>query len=243
MLSTNPTILSMSSANLKHASIPWGTNVSLDTSRPCYHGFVVYPILLILLDNLIALQGVKVLEDREVRSSYCYVTEGVPKGQASQTVLKYTGPHGAPEWMDLEQGSGLHLVNLERHSSQAENFAELCTIQADLAAASYVRKRGKSGKMCYTRNFDVVLLVGLTELQAQIAWIDSATVSPEGNPSHSLLILILPMSGSRGRRKGSKWCFLRFVPPSLKFVFRTDAVVVWDDPDEDIDDSDDFPEW
>jgi hypothetical protein len=30
--------------------------------------------------------------------------------------------------------------------------------------------------MCYTREYDVVLLVGLTELKAQIRWIDSVTV-------------------------------------------------------------------
>ena len=36
---------------------------------------------------------------------------------------------------------------------------------------------GKTGKMCCTWSFDVVLLVGLTELKAQISWIDSVTVS------------------------------------------------------------------
>lgn len=30
--------------------------------------------------------------------------------------------------------------------------------------------------MCYYREYDVVLLVGLTELKAQIRWTDSVTV-------------------------------------------------------------------
>ena len=30
--------------------------------------------------------------------------------------------------------------------------------------------------MCYYREFDVVLLAGLTELKAQICWTDSVTV-------------------------------------------------------------------
>ena len=30
--------------------------------------------------------------------------------------------------------------------------------------------------MCYTRDFDFILLVGLTELKAQIGWVDSVTV-------------------------------------------------------------------
>jgi len=29
--------------------------------------------------------------------------------------------------------------------------------------------------MCYIREFEVILLVGLTELKAQIGWINSAT--------------------------------------------------------------------
>jgi hypothetical protein len=33
------------------------------------------------------------------------------------------------------------------------------------------------GNMCYAREFELVLLVGLTELKAQISWIDSTTVS------------------------------------------------------------------
>ena len=34
--------------------------------------------------------------------------------------------------------------------------------------------------MCYTREYDVVLLVGLTELKAQIRWVDSVTVRLHG---------------------------------------------------------------
>ena len=36
------------------------------------------------------------------------------------------------------------------------------------------------GQICYIRDFGVVLLVGLTELKAQISWIDSVTVSSRG---------------------------------------------------------------
>ena len=31
--------------------------------------------------------------------------------------------------------------------------------------------------MGYRRNYDVILLVGLTELKAQVSWVNSATVS------------------------------------------------------------------
>lgn len=51
----------------------------------------------------------------------------------------------------------------------------LCCIEADLSAAPYKSKQMTTG-MRYKRNYDVVLLVGLTELKAQVSWIDSKTV-------------------------------------------------------------------
>ena len=36
--------------------------------------------------------------------------------------------------------------------------------------------RGTFGEMCYVREYEVVLLVGLTELKAQIRWKDAVTV-------------------------------------------------------------------
>ena len=34
--------------------------------------------------------------------------------------------------------------------------------------------------MSYTRNYSLILLVGLTELKAQVCWNDSVTVSTQG---------------------------------------------------------------
>ena len=51
---------------------------------------------------------------------------------------------------------------------------------ADISAAPYTVKVGKSGKKCYFRDYDVVLLVGLTELKAQIRWTDYKTVRIRG---------------------------------------------------------------
>ena len=36
------------------------------------------------------------------------------------------------------------------------------------------------GNVYYTREFDLILLAGLTELKAQISWTDSVTVSSQG---------------------------------------------------------------
>ena len=123
------------------------------------------------------MQGTKVLEDREVRHSLCYATEDAPRRQASQSILRYTGTQGVPGWTDKEQGSVFGFDNCARSSGQTDKFKTLCNIQADVSSAPYQRKRGRGGAICYTRSFDVILLVGLTELKAQIGWIDAETVS------------------------------------------------------------------
>ena len=53
-------------------------------------------------------------------------------------------------------------------------------MKADISAAPYTTKRGPAGTMSQTRVHDLILLVGLTELKVQIAWIDSTTVSSHG---------------------------------------------------------------
>ena len=146
--------------------------------KTCYCGFVFRHHLLVLSNNFITLQGTKVLEDREVRFNLCYTTEGTPQRQALSAVFKYTGARSTPEWIDIERGSVFRFSDFfGGDSSRTEKFETLCNVQADLSTAPYQTKYGKSGKICYTRNFSVILLVGLTELKAQIAWVDSTTVS------------------------------------------------------------------
>jgi len=86
--------------------------------------------------------------------------------------------------------------------------------------------------MCYMREFEVILLVGLTELKAQIGWIDSVTVSPSGTLSSSTPFLIFAMREFRERRKGLIYPFQD--PPYLRLNLpsRSDAVVVYDDPSQ-----------
>lgn len=60
-------------------------------------------------------------------------------------------------------------------TSSLENFEQVCHIVADAtnAASSLKPKAGDSGKEYYQLNFDIILLFGLIELQAQIAWIEN----------------------------------------------------------------------
>lgn len=47
---------------------------------------------------------------------------------------------------------------------------KLCTIEADLSDIVSKPMRGDKGKAYYRVDYDIVLLFGLTELKAQVAW-------------------------------------------------------------------------
>jgi len=101
-------------------------------------------------------KGTKVLESREIRTTVSAVREGA-SGEVWAGITKYDGNQKEPEWVDIER----------------DRFETLCHVVADIPASSYTRKPGISGKMCSVYKFDVVLMVGLTELKAQIRWLDS----------------------------------------------------------------------
>jgi hypothetical protein len=51
-----------------------------------------------------------------------------------------------------------------------DNYTKLCTIEADLSQAVVTRPKAKGKGNFYTARFDIILLFGLTELKAQVAW-------------------------------------------------------------------------
>lgn len=104
MPSTNPQIQNTSSVKKRHTWILREIDASLVTLQPCYCGFVIRSRLLNFLDDYIALQGTKVLEDREVRASFRRVAEDSPERQLYTSIVKYSGTRTAPEWMDIEPG-------------------------------------------------------------------------------------------------------------------------------------------
>ena len=60
--------------------------------------------------------------------------------------------------------------------SQKDKFETLCRVTADISSAPYTSKLLEAGKTVYERCYGIILLVGLTELKAQIVWVDSETV-------------------------------------------------------------------
>jgi len=105
-------------------------------------------------------KGTKVLESREIRTTMRVIREGAPARSTMAQIMRYDGNQKDPRWMDIER----------------DKFETLCHVVADISTAPHTstKKSKKSKKVC-SRSYDVVLLVGLTELKAQIRWIDSRT--------------------------------------------------------------------
>jgi hypothetical protein len=80
----------------------------------------------------------------------------------------------------------------------------------------------------------MILLVGLTELKAQVSWVDSATVSAHMPPVESRVLISHPTSTSvnLGERNEVGSIPSRVYPPRLNSVIRSNAVVVYDNPSE-----------
>ena len=128
--------------------------------------------------DLIALQGAKVQEDREIRHNFYLTASGDPPQRVSQKITKYTGALAAPKWEDVEPGRVFsfpwHLAKSTERPK--EKFETLCYVNADISGAPYTSKYMTTGRMGYRRDYDIIFLVGLTELKAQVSWIDSKTV-------------------------------------------------------------------
>ncbi|KDQ52423.1 hypothetical protein JAAARDRAFT_483334 [Jaapia argillacea MUCL 33604] len=102
-------------------------------------------------------KGTSVSEDREYRCSLVFdVAHAQELNSAIADITVYRGADPVPQWTDINPGM----------------FETLCTVVGDTsgAAASALPRRGRHGKLYYRLKFQVVLLFGLAELKAQIAW-------------------------------------------------------------------------
>lgn len=52
-------------------------------------------------------------------------------------------------------------------------FTELCTVEADTSRVPKIPRQGPNGDY-YVLDYDIVMSFGLTELKAQICWIENA---------------------------------------------------------------------
>ncbi len=98
----------------------------------------------------------------------------------SVMIICYRGRNEeAPEWIDL--APGLYSTSQKIcpcRFSAIDYFSDLCEVTADLSEAKKSVQPEinlKSGDLYYRLYFDIVLLFGLTELKAQMAWIENVS--------------------------------------------------------------------
>ncbi len=88
----------------------------------------------------------------------------------------YKGSKSAPRWTDIDTGmhllatapTGALIANIYRQ----EFFSTLCTVYADTSKVARQKIFGTDGYY-YRQNFKVVLSCGLTEMKAQISWMEN----------------------------------------------------------------------
>ncbi|KAH6910163.1 hypothetical protein BKA70DRAFT_1466549 [Coprinopsis sp. MPI-PUGE-AT-0042] len=109
----------------------------------------------------------QVSEVKEYRQSFLLYHRGL-RDLESETfkvdIKSYLGNSNDPQWMDAEP----------------DNFTTVCTIHTNIQDLPQVPTIGKNFRFYYTVGFDVILLFGLTELKAQIAWKDWSGVEHRG---------------------------------------------------------------
>ena len=69
------------------------------------------------------------------------------------------------------------VVPVSNTHNPKDGFETLCHVVADISTAPFTCKVGKSGKTCYEREYDIVLLVSVMGVKAQVRWFDCTTVS------------------------------------------------------------------
>ncbi|KAF8181785.1 hypothetical protein BJ912DRAFT_882045 [Pholiota molesta] len=110
-------------------------------------------------------KNTQIKETKEFRSSYIREKDSEKEltGIASTEIWCYRGLIADPKWMDVD----------------SSNYTKLCSITFNLSSLTWERRQKIGawvGTFYYEAYYDIVLLFGLTELKAQIAWKDAAGV-------------------------------------------------------------------
>ncbi|KAI0628248.1 hypothetical protein C8Q77DRAFT_1149000 [Trametes polyzona] len=104
--------------------------------------------------SVILTKGVRMREGEEVSHTYHRVAHHSHMlNKISVEVLCYRGKDEDPEWVNV----------------RPELFVPVCTIYADTSAVQRTAKHGSKG-VYYCQAYDIILVGGHTELQAQICW-------------------------------------------------------------------------
>jgi len=105
-------------------------------------------------------KGTKVSDTMEFRRDFVTeCAEGSSCNTIATEIVCYRGNASNPRWMDSEPWM----------------FSNLCTVHADTSQVpkTFSPRRGFAGPQFYRQQFSIVLMFGLTELHAQISWMEN----------------------------------------------------------------------
>lgn len=109
--------------------------------------------------SVILAKDVLVSEETEFRETYCRLARSLSDlGAITTSIWRYTGKRGHPKWMDVDK----------------DDYSQYCRVTADtsVVAKSLKPRRCSDGTYYYQLSYDVVMLFGMTELKAQLAWME-----------------------------------------------------------------------
>jgi hypothetical protein len=114
-------------------------------------------------------------KSRRRRSSESRISENPSRRTSSRVPLS---PYGAIEvLLPLQSGkTSIHVslclktINYCFNEKYIENYTKLCTIEVDLSHLPLSPRSKSGGGSFYRLDYDIVLMFGLTELKAVIAW-------------------------------------------------------------------------
>jgi hypothetical protein len=126
-----------------------------------------------LLLNKASTQNTQVSETKEFRRTYFIRRESKNHFKNVQdSVMCYRGTVVAPRWKDVD--TGLYLFGFKPTKYylivSIDNYTELCTIEVDLSHLPFSPRLKSSGGIYYQLKYELVLLFGLTEFKAAVAW-------------------------------------------------------------------------
>ncbi|KAJ7137618.1 hypothetical protein C8R43DRAFT_1089388 [Mycena crocata] len=104
-------------------------------------------------------KNTSVTETKEFRKPYLILrTDRSELNHMTVEILRYNGTDDDPRWIDIDPAA----------------YSVVCTVYADTSciAQTLPRLQG-SNRFYYQLKFDLILLFGLTELKAQIAWVEN----------------------------------------------------------------------
>jgi len=103
-------------------------------------------------------KNTQVSETKEFRKTFCRMLGSANFRSLGQSVWCYRGNVVTPKWKDVD----------------TNNYTKLCEIEADLSQACILTLPKVKGEgSFYSVDYDIILLFGMTELQAQLAWTEN----------------------------------------------------------------------